>query len=119
MKTASDPRRIITLQFPPAAEYLLSPWGPVGGPPRVTWSGTEDDPHCEVVGMDPVIMTTPDVVAMCFAPGGYEHEGVHAEVDRAGILKLTSPAGVHFYELFPAQWSDDSSFAIYLAVWPD
>lgn len=120
MKTASEGRRVVTVQFPPPAdEQLQSPWGPVGGPPRVTWSGTESDPHCEIVGMDPVILTTPEVVALCCAPGGWEDRGVIGEVDQDGILTLTTPAGVWFYELFPALWSDADTRPFYLAVWPD
>lgn len=120
MTAATDSRRVVTLEWPPGDGRLLqSPWGPVGGPPRVCWSGTEADPHCEVVGMDPVIMTTPDIVALCCAPGGGECDGVLGEVDRSGVMKLTTSAGAWFYELFPARWSDSDSFAFYVAVWPD
>ncbi|MCV7255673.1 hypothetical protein H7J86_26260 [Mycobacterium hackensackense] len=119
MKTANRERRVITLEWPPRGDELVTPWGPVGGPPRELWSGTEAHPHRETVGMDPVFLTTPDVVGASCCPDGWEHEGIVSTVSPAGLMTLTSATGSWVYELFPAEWSDGAVPTVYLAVWPD
>ena len=92
----------------------MTPWGPVGGPPRVRAG--------EVTGMDPVFLTTPDVLMGCFDPGGAIVDGIRGRASRDGFLTLESHEGVWVYELFPAVWSDDewrNNPAVYVAVWPD
>lgn len=90
---------------------FLSPWGPIGGPPR--WRGGE------LSGMDSTFIITPDVLAKCFQPGGSEHDGIVAIADRSGYLTVVTAAGTWIYELFPARFDDDQGPSVYLAVWPD
>lgn len=91
-------------------DEFVSPWGPIGGPPR--WRG-------ELEGMDPTFAVTPDVVAACLRPGGSEVDGILGIADQGGYLTLVTPVGTWKYELFPAYFSDGEGPALYLAVWPD
>ena len=95
-----------------ADSYGMTRFGQVGDPPR--WDG-------ELHNMNPIFLVTPEIVAACFRPNGYEVAGIVGCVDRAGYLTVACPAGVWKYELFPACWSDDQPHypPVYLAVWPD
>lgn len=95
--------------------YVATPFGPVGGPPKVRY--VDGCPRVE--GMDPVFLITPDVLALCFSPVGSEWDGVTIVADRSGLLTVMTRAGMWIYEVFPAVWSDGRGPAIYLAVWPD
>lgn len=107
--------REVVIEVPEGAGSLMSPWGPVGGPPEMRGD--------ELWGMDPVFLVTPCMVGAALRPGGTEWRGVLGIADRSGILTLISPAGTWVYELFPASWSDDrqwrNSPVVYVAVWPD
>ncbi|CQD15721.1 hypothetical protein BN970_03306 [Mycolicibacterium conceptionense] len=89
---------------------FLSPWGPIGGPPRY---------RGELDGMDPTFLVMPSVVGACLRPGGSEFDGILGMCDQFGYLTLTTPVGAWKYELFPAKFDDGQGPEIYLAVWPD
>lgn len=89
---------------------FMSPWGPIGGPPRY---------RGELTGMDPIFAITPDVVGACLRPGGFNVSGILSIADPGGYLTLITPVGSWKYELFPACFDDGEGPALYLAVWPD
>ncbi|CQD25344.1 hypothetical protein BN970_07146 [Mycolicibacterium conceptionense] len=63
---------------------FLSPWGPIGGPPRY---------RGELDGMDPTFLVMPSVVGACLRPGGSEFDGILGMCDQFGYLTLTTPVG--------------------------
>lgn len=98
---------------------------PVGNPPRIQCSGTDEDPHLSV-DMPPTFLVDANTLSICFTDMGFVHDGIVATADPAGRMTLSTPLDdgrAWVYELFPVRWADDAArlttFPFYLAAWMD